>query len=130
MEHLRLLREKAGLTQAQLAEQAGTSQPQIRRLENGERELTRAWAERLAGPLHTTAVALVFPEVDAFEKAKDDREVRALLRRIEYLPADLVEQALGAIKMLSGRVAVRSVSSEDRDLSQSASPRHESEPSR
>lgn len=62
MDDLRTLREANGLTQAQLAEKAGTSQPQIKRLEAGERELTREWAERLAPHLGTTAVRLVFPE--------------------------------------------------------------------
>lgn len=62
MEDLKNLRERLGLTQAQLAEMAGTSQPQIKRLENGERELTRAWAERLAPHLKTTPIRLMFPD--------------------------------------------------------------------
>lgn len=62
MEDLKARREKLNLTQAELAALAGTSQPQIKRLESGERELTRAWAERLAGPLKTTAIKLMFPD--------------------------------------------------------------------
>jgi phage repressor protein C with HTH and peptisase S24 domain len=62
MDDLKTLREAVGLTQAQLAELADTSQPQIKRLESGERELTRTWAERLAPHLGTTAVRLLFPD--------------------------------------------------------------------
>lgn len=62
MVDLKSLREARGLTQAQLADKAGTSQPQINRLEKGERELTRDWAERLAPWLGTTPFKLIFPE--------------------------------------------------------------------
>lgn len=61
MSSIKELREKAGLTQSQLAEMVDTSQPQIKRLESGERELTPAWAERLAQPLKTSAIELLFP---------------------------------------------------------------------
>lgn len=63
MDDLKGLREALDLTQAQLAEMAGTSQPQIKRLESGERELTRSWAERLAPHLKTTALQIMFPDV-------------------------------------------------------------------
>jgi len=54
------LREKLGMSQASLAEAVGTSQPQIKRLETGDRKLTKEWAERLCGPLHVTAEILLF----------------------------------------------------------------------
>ena len=50
MDELKKLREANGLSQDDLARLAGTSQPQIKRLENGERKLTKEWAIRLAGP--------------------------------------------------------------------------------
>lgn len=59
---LRELREAEGLTQTQLAEAVGTSQPQINRLENGDRKLTKEWAERLAPVLKTTPQKLLFSE--------------------------------------------------------------------
>lgn len=58
------LRTKLGLSQAALAELAGTSQPQIRRLENGERKLTKEWAERLAPHLHVSPQELLFSDSD------------------------------------------------------------------
>lgn len=64
MSALKQFRERAGLTQAELAEKASTSQPQIRRLEAGERELTPSWAERLAPALGVSAVKLLFPNVE------------------------------------------------------------------
>lgn len=61
MSTLKDLRERKGLSQAKLASLAGTSQPQIKRLEDGSRELTVAWAERLAPHLGVTAEQLLFP---------------------------------------------------------------------
>jgi transcriptional regulator with XRE-family HTH domain len=52
----------SGLSQARLADLSGTSQPQIKRLEDGERKLTRQWAERLAPHLGVAPEQLVFGE--------------------------------------------------------------------
>lgn len=60
MNPLRELRTRAGLSQAALADRAGTSQPQIRRLEAGQRALTKQWAERLAPHLHVSPQDLLF----------------------------------------------------------------------
>lgn len=60
MSMIRDLRKKIGMTQAQLAELVGTSQPQIKRLEKGQRTLSKDWAERLAPHLHVTAEHLMF----------------------------------------------------------------------
>ncbi len=62
MDELKKLREANGLSQDDLARLAGTSQPQIKRLENGERKLTKEWAIRLAGPLKTTPMRIIFPD--------------------------------------------------------------------
>ncbi|MBX3543603.1 XRE family transcriptional regulator [Chelatococcus sp.] len=60
MSYLAKARRNKGLSQAALAEQAGTSQPQIQRLEKGDREMTREWAERLAPILGLDPVTLLF----------------------------------------------------------------------
>ena len=70
MNMIRSLREKRGLSQAELAERANTSQPQIKRLESGERKLTKEWAERLAGPLQSTAEQILFGD-DATAASSD-----------------------------------------------------------
>lgn len=56
---LRALRERAGLTQGQLAERAGTSQGQIAKLERGERKLTVDWAVKLARELGAEPIDLL-----------------------------------------------------------------------
>jgi transcriptional regulator with XRE-family HTH domain len=61
-EQLKTMRERAGLTQEELAKLAGTSQPQVRRLEAGERELTVPWARKLAPHLGVTPAEIIFPE--------------------------------------------------------------------
>lgn len=75
MPNIRNLREAQGLTQAQLAKLVGTSQPQIRRLEAGERKLTKEWAKRLAPHLQTTAKELMF---DVAEEDASTFEVEGL----------------------------------------------------
>ena len=62
MTPLRTLREQANLTQAELARLAHTTAPQIHRLENGQRKLTREWAERLSPHLRVAAEQILFPE--------------------------------------------------------------------
>lgn len=62
MATLKERREGLGFSQAALADLAGTTAPQIHRLENGQRKLTREWAERLAPHLKTTPEELLFPK--------------------------------------------------------------------
>lgn len=64
---IKVLREKIGLTQQQLAEAVDTPQPQISRLEAGQRKLTKEWAERLAAPLRTTPEILLFGDPEKIE---------------------------------------------------------------
>jgi len=61
MSRLKELRELRHLSQAQLAALAGTSQPQIKRLESGERKLTKEWADRLAPHLGVRPEEILFP---------------------------------------------------------------------
>ncbi|APG30461.1 Transcriptional repressor [Granulibacter bethesdensis] len=56
---IRELRSARGLSQAKLAEKAGTSAQQIQRLEAGDRRLTTGWMERIAAPLGVTAADLL-----------------------------------------------------------------------
>ncbi|MCF7672469.1 helix-turn-helix domain-containing protein [Bacillus subtilis] len=77
MSQLKRLREKTGLTQKELGALAGTSQPQIKRLEDGDRTLTKQWAERLAPHLNTTAEALLFPKGDDL-----DSDIMAIVSRL------------------------------------------------
>lgn len=62
MNSLKKLRVDAGLSQAALADLAGTTQPQIQRLEKSKRGLTKDWAERLAPHLKVDPQEILFPE--------------------------------------------------------------------
>ncbi|MFC0243646.1 LexA family protein [Rhodopseudomonas telluris] len=55
-----------GISQAKLAEAIGTSQQQIGKLVNGEREMTALWAEKLAPALRASPEQLVFPGLRRF----------------------------------------------------------------
>lgn len=59
MSQLRELRQAAGLSQEKLAELAGTSQPQINKLEAGQRKMTVDWAVKLARPLGVDPTVLL-----------------------------------------------------------------------
>lgn len=69
MSMIRDLRKKLGMTQAALADLVGTTQPQIKRLEKGQRTLSKDWAERLAPHLGVTAENLMF------EKSQPDDQL-------------------------------------------------------
>lgn len=60
MSMIKELREKLKLSQSGLAEAVGTSQPQIKRLEAGDRKLTKEWAERISPHLGVSPEALLF----------------------------------------------------------------------
>ena len=62
MNRIKELRDKRGLTLAQLADLLDTSHATIQRLESGKMKLTQEWAERLAGPLNVRMVE-VFGDV-------------------------------------------------------------------
>ncbi len=59
MTTMRELRQAAGLSQEKLAELAGTSQPQINKLETGQRKMTVDWAVKLAQPLGVEPAVLL-----------------------------------------------------------------------
>jgi phage repressor protein C with HTH and peptisase S24 domain len=81
---------------------AGTSQPQIRRLELGERKFTREWAERLAPFLDRSAQELLFGQA-----AEGEQELRPV-------PGDLIPvRVAGTVEAGAFREADEFVQSED-----------------
>ncbi len=98
MSTIKTLREANGLTQARLAELATTSQPQIRRLEAGERQLTKEWAERLAPHLGISASELMFgpmPDRSGHDPAANARLGDPLPDRRARIP--VYGQAVGGV---------------------------------
>jgi transcriptional regulator with XRE-family HTH domain len=75
MSALTYYRNKAKLTQGELAAKAGTSQPQIKRLEHYERTLTKTWASIIAPILNISAEELLFPPPEALEGTPDFRSL-------------------------------------------------------
>jgi len=59
MNRIREIREAAGLSVDEVAERAGTSGTQIRRLETGTRRLTVDWMQRLAEALECSPADLI-----------------------------------------------------------------------
>lgn len=92
------LREKNGWTQGQLADAAGTSTPQIQRLESGTRKLTQDWMDRLAKALNAKTSDLL-PEEALEGYSRDERG--------ESLPAilDLGGHEYGAIGVYDARAS-------------------------
>ncbi|MDP6951311.1 MAG: S24 family peptidase [Alphaproteobacteria bacterium] len=71
--HIRDLRQAAGLSMQALADRAGTSRQQIHKLEHGERRLTDIWLRRLAGALNCRPVDILGEWAEsATESAADD----------------------------------------------------------
>jgi phage repressor protein C with HTH and peptisase S24 domain len=85
MNMIKELREKLKLSQGALAKAIGTSQPQIKRLEAGDRKLTKEWAERLAPHLQVLPETLMFGKEDTFETIKVNSPSSAL-QQDEQLP--------------------------------------------
>ena len=82
------LREAKSWSQQRLADEAGTSQPQIKRLEAGERKLTKEWAVRLAHPLGTTPENLLFERADSIVHTPADAQPN--VTRIFELPNGVI----------------------------------------
>lgn len=65
---LKELRLKANLTMQGLADLAGTTAPQINKLEKGQRTLDKQWALRLAPYLGVTAEEILFPRDVSYQQ--------------------------------------------------------------
>jgi transcriptional regulator with XRE-family HTH domain len=84
MKGLQALRERKGLTQEALARLAHTSQPQIDRLEKGKRQLTVAWAKRLAPLVDAKPLDLLPPELQDQKSSLDTNKVRETADKQSY----------------------------------------------
>lgn len=104
MSRLRRIRESLELSQQALASLAGTSQPQIRRLEAGERKLTVEWAKRLAPHLGVTAKELLFDESEA---SSGDDLTAGLISAASALDDETLEAVILLIERLSEAAELR-----------------------
>jgi transcriptional regulator with XRE-family HTH domain len=85
---LRAMRKAAGLTQTELADATGVSQPAISQLENGTLEMSFSWARTFARVLNCAFVDLLADE-DAAGVIRNDHE-RTLIER--YRSADAAKR--------------------------------------
>src|ERR1700740_2499050 len=84
---IRELRQRANLTMQALAERAGTSAPQINKLEKGERKLTVDWMVRLGRALGVDAKGLM--AADAFGRPPPSLPSSLNAISVEFGPPDL-----------------------------------------
>ncbi|WP_434614400.1 XRE family transcriptional regulator [Azospirillum sp. B2RO_4] len=96
MTTMRELRQAAGLSQEKLAELAGTSQPQINKLETGQRKMTVDWAVKLARPLGVEPAHLLGLDMPAAPPAAPRPTRPALAPLLRTAP---VPQAQAAASM-------------------------------
>lgn len=93
---IKVLREKAGISQEKLAELLSTGRSTVVKLERGERPLTIDWIERIA-PLIGCAPWEMLPE----NKTQEDKEMEIRLRW-RSMDEDVKEAVLSISKQLSG----------------------------
>lgn len=86
MNRIREIRKAAGLSSDELGRRVGTTGATIRRIEDGSRELTAKWMQRIAEALRVTpsdliATALVAEIADEVEAVEPDAVSRAIADR-------------------------------------------------
>lgn len=89
-------RKKRGLTQEQLAERLDCSQPQVRRLEHGDRSLTLEWMRRAASALNVTVADLLVDADNPYRlSGEEETELVSILRRMnDRFRARLLSRAM------------------------------------
>lgn len=114
MNKIKEIRELRGLSQARLADLIGTSQPQIDRLEKGQRKLTTDWMARIAAALNCKQSDLLVESAGklATNAPISKSNVRNVVRELpdfQQLPKDVpvygtAECGDGAFYMNEGQV--------------------------
>jgi transcriptional regulator with XRE-family HTH domain len=97
---LRELREARGMSQQELADEAGCSKMQISTLERGRPSLDIVWMQRLAPILRVEPGELLNPD-DNSRAARDAEELR-LIMLARRMPHAVLEKFLGVGEALAG----------------------------
>ena len=97
---LRELREARGMSQQELADEAGCSKMQISTLERGRPSLDIVWMQRLAPILRVEPGDLLNPD-DNSKAARDAEELR-LIMLARRMPQAVLEKFLGVGEALAG----------------------------
>lgn len=93
---LRALRKAAGLTQAELADKTGVSQPAISQLENGQLSMDLQWMRAFARALGCAPVDLLPDEDNPDRLASGERKLVQGLRRADKGTRAVVERMVSA----------------------------------
>jgi transcriptional regulator with XRE-family HTH domain len=88
-------RERAGMTQAQLAEKIGTNGSQVSLLESGDRQLSPKWLRRIAAALSVPLGYLL--------EYHPDQVPADLMEAWSKVPAEKREDAIEMLRVLGGR---------------------------
>ena len=100
MNSVRDLRERCGLTQRELAERAGTSQPTISAYESGSKSPNFRTLERLARCVGLQAVVDFVPPLTR-EERRSLAVHRAIARRLESAPEATIRRARRTLARMS-----------------------------
>lgn len=107
MNWIRLLRERAALTQAALARAGGTSQPTVAAYEAGRKSPTVNTVRRLASALGLDAVVTYHPPLTREERRSLDLH-RAIAARLRADPEHVLAQARRNLARMLSRTGVSS----------------------
>lgn len=101
MNPIRLLRDRSDLTQAELAEAAGTSQPTIAAYEAGRKSPTLRTLGRLAKAAGLEATIAFHPPMTR-EERRSLHLHRAIARRLERAPELVLSRARDTLSLMRG----------------------------
>lgn len=91
------LRRKAKLTQAQLAQKTGVSQPAISQIENGVLSMDLAWMRAFARELGCAPADLLDPADNPDRLDEEERELIADYRSADQVQRDLTRRVAAPV---------------------------------
>lgn len=93
------MRIRKKMTQKDVADATGTTANQISRLENGDRELTPKWLERLSKALNCSKGELLGEE----GVSEDEREILDMYKQLSADQKNVIKSTLSAFLSAAGK---------------------------
>lgn len=91
------MRKKAGLTQAELADRAGTTQESVSQYENGRRPLNLDWMKIFARELRCTVADLLDADDNPDRLADDERDLIGRYRSADEVQRETLKRVSAAV---------------------------------
>jgi transcriptional regulator with XRE-family HTH domain len=104
MDPIRALRHAAGLTQAELAKAAGTSQPTVAAYEGGRKSPTLGTLRRLAEAVRLEASVAFHPPMTR-EERRSLLLHEAIAERLREQPTEVIDKARGTLERMAAGTA-------------------------